>query len=79
MTYGKSLTSKLKKLALKDFDVELAMRYGSPSMENVLGKMRTENYDKIYIFPLYHQYASASSGSTIEKAFKIINKWWVIP
>ena len=79
LTYGKNLTSKLKKLASKDSDVELAMRYGSPRMENVLGKMRTENYDKIYIFPLYPQYASASSGSTIEKAFKIINKWWVIP
>tara|TARA_B100000780_G_scaffold138535_1_gene96918 strand:+ start:40 stop:1068 length:1029 start_codon:yes stop_codon:yes gene_type:complete len=79
LTYGKNLTSKLKKLASKEFDVELAMRYGSPSMENVLGKMRVENYDKIYIFPLYPQYASASSGSTIEKAFRIINKWWVIP
>ena len=47
-------------------------------MEQVLGKMRMENYDEIYIFPLYPQYASASSGSTIEKAFRIINKWWVI-
>tara|TARA_Y100000389_G_scaffold202426_1_gene247665 strand:- start:957 stop:1688 length:732 start_codon:yes stop_codon:yes gene_type:complete len=55
------------------------MRYGSPSMEDVLGEMRLKNYDEIYIFPLYPQYASASSGSTIEKAFKLINKWWVIP
>ena len=79
LTYGKNLTKKLKSLAKNDFDVELAMRYGSPSMEDVLGKMRLKNYDEIYIFPLYPQYASASSGSTIEKAFKIINKWWVIP
>ena len=79
MTYGKNLTSKLRLLAKDDFDVELAMRYGSPSMESVLAEMRSKNYDEIYIFPLYPQYASASSGSTIEKAFKIISKWWVIP
>ena len=79
LTYGESLTEKLKSLANDQFDIELAMRYGSPSMEDVLGKMRMENYDEIYIFPLYPQYASASSGSTIEKAFKIINKWWTIP
>ena len=65
LTYGKSLALKLKNLAESDFDVELAMRYGSPSMEDVLGKMRLKNYDELYIFPLYPQYASASSGSTI--------------
>ena len=79
LTYGNSLTSKLKDISSNEFDVELAMRYGSPSMEDVLGEMRLKNYDEIYIFPLYPQYASASSGSTIEKAFKLINKWWVIP
>ena len=79
LTYGKNLTSKLKSLAGSKFDIELAMRYGNPSMDKVLGEMRLKNYDEIYIFPLYPQYASASTGSTIEKAFKIINKWWVIP
>lgn len=79
LTYGKNLTSKLKSLAGSKFDIELAMRYGNPSMDKVLGEMRLKNYDEIFIFPLYPQYASASTGSTIEKAFKIINKWWVIP
>jgi ferrochelatase len=79
LTYGRNLTSKLKSLSSSKFDVELAMRYGNPSMEKVLGEMKLKNYDEIYIFPLYPQYASASTGSTVEKAFNIINKWWVIP
>ena len=79
LTYGKNLTSKLKSISENEYDLELAMRYGTPSMEDVLAKMRLKNYDELYIFPLYPQYASASSGSTIEKAFRIINKWWVIP
>jgi ferrochelatase len=48
-------------------------------MDKVLNEMRLENYDQIVIIPLFPQYASASSGSAIEKAMKIIKKWWVIP
>ena len=79
LTYSKSLKDKVNNLTGNEFDIELAMRYGNPSMDDVLNRMRTKNYDEIIIFPLYPQYASASSGSSIEKALNIINKWWVIP
>ena len=79
MTYGINLTEKVKKMSHNQFDTYLAMRYGNPSMEKVLGEMRLKNYDQIIIFPLYPQYASATTGSISEKAFKIISKWWVIP
>jgi ferrochelatase len=55
------------------------MRYQNPSMDLVLERMKLANYDKIVILPLFPQYASASSGSAIEKAMSIIKKWWVIP
>jgi ferrochelatase len=41
--------------------------------------MRLANYDRIIILPLFPQYASASTGSAVEKAMNIIRKWWVIP
>jgi ferrochelatase len=59
--------------------IELAMRYQNPSMAKVMERMRLANYDQLIILPLFPQFASASSGSAIEKAMKIINKWWVIP
>lgn len=59
--------------------VEMAMRYQNPSMESVLDKMRRANYDQIIIIPLFPQYASASTGSALDKAMEIIKKWWVIP
>ena len=59
--------------------IEMAMRYQNPSMESVLERMREANYDQLIILPLFPQYASASSGSAIEKAMNIIRKWWVIP
>lgn len=62
-----------------DVTVEMAMRYQNPSLDVVLERMRLANYDQLIIIPLFPQYASASSGSAIEKAMDIIRKWWVIP
>ncbi len=45
------------------YEIELAMRYQSPSMDEVLERMRKKNYERILILPLFPQYASASSGS----------------
>lgn len=75
---------QLKELLQAEFKdepitVELAMRYKNPSLDVVLERMRKANYDRIIILPLFPQYASASSGSAIEKAMDIIRKWWVIP
>ncbi len=77
-------TESLKKLLQARFNagevkIEIAMRYQNPSMDVVLERMKTDLYDQIIIIPLFPQYASASSGSAIEKAMKIIQKWWIIP
>jgi ferrochelatase len=77
-------TQALQALLQKNFEgenvtVEMAMRYKNPSLDSVLEKMRLANYDRIVLLPLFPQYASASSGSAIEKAMDIIRKWWVIP
>ena len=80
----KTHTENLVKLVQERFNsthvkIEMAMRYQNPSMDSVLERMRKENYDQLIIIPLFPQYASASSGSAIEKAMNIIRKWWVIP
>jgi ferrochelatase len=77
-------TEVVKKLVQERFDVnevkiEMAMRYQNPSLDMVLERMRKANYDQLILIPLFPQYASASSGSAIEKAMDIIRKWWVIP
>jgi ferrochelatase len=80
LTHSVNLQNKLKEEFKSDnVTIELAMRYQNPSMDSVLERMRLANYDQIIILPLFPQYASASSGSAIEKAMNIIRKWWVIP
>jgi protoporphyrin/coproporphyrin ferrochelatase len=77
--YSESLKEKVQAELGSNFEVELAMRYQSPSMESVLDKMKVKGYERLIIFPLFPQYASASTGSAIEKVLRIVKEWWVIP
>lgn len=81
ITHTDNLVAKVEQRFSKDENItfHVAMRYQNPSMDKVLNEMRLKNYDQIIIIPLFPQYASATNGSAIEKAVKIIRKWWVIP
>ena len=79
LIYSESVKEKLDKELGDEFDVHLAMRYQNPSMDKVVEEMRMKSYKKIIILPLFPQYASSSTGSAIDKAMKLIRKWWVIP
>jgi ferrochelatase len=62
-----------------DYHVELAMRYQSPSIESAMAKLKAAQVDSIRVLPLFPQYASASTGSVIQKVMEIIGKWPTIP
>ena len=67
------------RLKASDVDVYMAMRYQNPSMADVMEEMRALHYDHVIVLPLFPQYASASSGSAIERAMKIMSTWWTTP
>jgi ferrochelatase len=48
------------------FVVDYAMRYGSPSIASVLGKLREQNCQRILVVPMYPQYAASSSGTAVD-------------
>lgn len=63
----------------QEFDVVLAMRYGEPSIKKSLTDLQQNNYTRIIIVPLYPQYASASSGSALEKSLKHVSDFGYFP
>lgn len=69
----------LQKALGDNFVVELGMRYQNPSLESALDKLRKAQVSKIIMLPLYPQYASSSTGSSIEEAIRILKKWEVTP
>lgn len=79
MVYGSELVEKLNNKFDDSVVVELAMRYQNPSIQSGLEKLRQASVDRILIFPLFPQYASATTGSVAEKVMEIVSKWNVIP
>jgi ferrochelatase len=73
------LKKKLQTRLGNDFFVELAMRYQSPDIKTALENICKQKPRKIIVAPLYPQYASSSTGSTLEKVFTEIKSWEVIP
>jgi len=75
--YGHQVQKLLQQALGEDFQVELAMRYQSPGISQVLSGLKDRNFTRLVVIPLYPQYASASSGSTIQEVMKEIKKWGV--
>jgi len=76
--------SKLQHQALKqrlgnEYQVELAMRYQSPSIEAALQRLKDNLISDIKVIPLFPQYASASTGSVIDKVMELVKNWQTIP
>jgi protoporphyrin/coproporphyrin ferrochelatase len=63
----------------EDYQVELAMRYQSPSIASQLAKFKGKFLKKIRIIPLFPHYASASTGSVHEEVMRILSTWQAIP
>jgi len=59
--------------------VEVAMRYGRPSIGSALDRLRAAAVDRIVVFPLYPQYSSAATGSSVERVFEIAAARWNTP
>lgn len=77
--YSEQQHQMLSKLLGDQFDVQMGMRYQSPSLDNALDHFKKQFYKKIIVLPLFPQYASASTGSVHEKIMKIISKWEIVP
>lgn len=76
-TYGLSVAQKLNEML--DAEVMLAMRYQSPSIPDVLAKVKKQNFTRIVIFPMFPQYASATSGSVHQEVMRLVSEWESIP
>jgi ferrochelatase len=74
---SQKLADKIKEQAGTNSAVAIGMRYGSPSIAEALDNLK--HCDSIYVVPLYPQYSSAATGSSIEETLHILASWEVIP
>ena len=64
--HTKNLVAKLQKKLGENVIVDFVMRYTPPFAKEVIEKLKDENIDKIYLIPLYPQYSTTTSKSSLE-------------
>jgi ferrochelatase len=52
--------------------VDWAMRYGQPSIRSKMEELQKDGCEKILVFPLYPQYAAATTATVNDEAFKAL-------
>jgi ferrochelatase len=59
--------------------VELAMRYGNPSVDDGLSALERAGVDRVVVLPLFPQYASSSTGTAIARVMELAAGRWNVP
>ena len=81
-TYTRSQADKLGAALATEFPdvvVDWGMRYGQPSIEATVTRLREAGADRILCFPLYPQYAAATTATVNDKFFEALMKTRFMP
>jgi len=79
LVHGRALAEAVAARLGAGWQVELAMRYGSPSIEAALDRFAAAAVDRVVVLPLYPQYASSTTGSTVEAVLAAAGARWNVP
>jgi len=77
--FGENLVAKVDERLGDEVIVKLAMRYQNPSIKKGIQELLAEDVERLVIFPLFPQYASATTGSIFEEVMDILKKEWSMP
>lgn len=76
MAYSKDLAAAVATKLGDSWRVELAMRYGNPSIERGFTKLREAGVDRIVVLPLYPQYAASSTATSVARVMELASTRW---
>ncbi len=77
--YGERVAEGVQQHLGEEYVVELAMRYQNPSIESALNRLLDMQVSEIIVFPMFPQYASATTGSIHEMVMRILATKETIP
>jgi ferrochelatase len=79
LVHGRALAAKVQARLGDAVQVELAMRYGQPAIAGALDRFAEAGVSRLVILPLYPQYSSAATGSSIERVLRLAAGRWNTP
>jgi ferrochelatase len=74
-----ALEGRLMERQRDHYRVELAMRYGQPSIGSALEKLLAANVQRLLVVPLYPQYSGSTTGSVFDAVTQVLGRWRWVP
>ena len=79
MAYSIRQRSALQQKIGSDVSVELAMRYGNPSFESVVGRLMESGLNRLIVLPLYPQNSATTTATTFYHLADTLAKYRNLP
>jgi len=76
---SQNLGKKTAQLLGNDFQLEVAMRYGNPSVQEKTKSLHDAGVRKLVVIPLYPQYSGSTNGSTFDAIGAALSKQRWVP
>ena len=77
--YGYSVRDAVQNMLGDEYQVELGMRYQNPSIKSAIDALLEARVSEITVFPMFGQYASATTGSVHDEVMRIMRDVQTIP
>ncbi len=77
--YGERVAAGVQERLGEEFAVELAMRYQQPSIHGAVKRLMDQQVSEIVVFPLFPQYAGATTGSVHDEVMRVLRQEESIP
>jgi len=78
MAHSRDLAEALQ-AQLPEFDLQLAMRYGEPSIPGQLRAMQARGMHRLLVLPLYPQYSASTVAAVHDAVFDELRRWRLMP
>ena len=73
--FTREQAKKLSELFLnEEIIIDFAMRYGNPSIKSKISKLHSQGCENLLIFPLYPQYAAATTATVCDEVYRTLMK-----
>lgn len=80
LLHSRALEEKVREQLAGEYVVELAMRYGNPSIPDAIERLKKAGVSELTVLPLYPQEAASTYGSTLARLFEVVSgSWDVLP
>jgi ferrochelatase len=77
--HSQDLVTAVQERLGPSWKVVLGMRYGQPSLPATLAQLAQARCERLVVLPLYPQYSSAATGSSVEEVMRVLSAEWVTP